>query len=143
MSKNYYFTLAKSFGMCNNWYNAFRGVAQFGRAPRSGRGGRKFKSCHLDHSCVEQCFSAATFLRNAQVKLNHRGVAQVVAHQTGGLGAASSSLVTPTIDSSYLKGFELFLFILKNGLNRAFSDFLRIFKSLSRILKMHRKMHQN
>ena len=25
-----------------------RGVAQFGRAPRSGRGGRKFKSCHLD-----------------------------------------------------------------------------------------------
>lgn len=26
----------------------YRGVAQFGRAPRSGRGGRKFKSCHLD-----------------------------------------------------------------------------------------------
>ena len=26
----------------------------------------------------------------------NRGVAQVVAHQTGGLGAASSSLVTPT-----------------------------------------------
>ena len=23
-------------------------MAQFGRAPRSGRGGRKFKSCHLD-----------------------------------------------------------------------------------------------
>ncbi len=26
-----------------------RGVAQFGRAPRSGRGGRKFESCHLDY----------------------------------------------------------------------------------------------
>lgn len=25
-----------------------RGVAQFGRAPRSGRGSRKFESCHLD-----------------------------------------------------------------------------------------------
>lgn len=40
--------------MCNN-INAkqnrceYRGVAQFGRAPRSGRGGRKFESCHLDH----------------------------------------------------------------------------------------------
>lgn len=34
------------------WYiiAAIRGVAQFGRAPRSGRGGRKFKSCHLDHA---------------------------------------------------------------------------------------------
>ena len=26
----------------------YRGVAQFGRAPRSGRGGRGFKSRHLD-----------------------------------------------------------------------------------------------
>ena len=26
-----------------------RGVAQFGRALRSGRRGRRFKSCHLDH----------------------------------------------------------------------------------------------
>ena len=26
----------------------FRGVAQFGRALRSGRRGRRFKSCHLD-----------------------------------------------------------------------------------------------
>lgn len=72
-----------------------------------------------------------------------RGVAQVVAHQTGGLGVASSSLVTPTINSSYLKGFELFLFIRKNGLNSAYSDFLRISKSLSRILKMHQNLHQN
>ena len=28
--------------------NTFRGVAQFGRALRSGRRGRKFESCHLD-----------------------------------------------------------------------------------------------
>ena len=27
----------------------YRGVAQFGRALRSGRRGRRFKSCHLDH----------------------------------------------------------------------------------------------
>ena len=26
-----------------------RGVAQFGRALRSGRRGRRFESCHLDH----------------------------------------------------------------------------------------------
>lgn len=67
----------------------------------------------------------------------------MVAHQTGGLGAASSSLVTPTTDSSYLKGFELFLFIHKNGLNRVFSEFLRIYKSLSRILKLHQKSNEN
>lgn len=53
------------------------------------------------------------------------------------------TLVTPTINSSYLKGFELFLFIRKNGLNSAYSDFLRISKSLSRILKMHQNLHQN
>ena len=27
----------------------YRDVAQFGRAPRSGRGSRRFESCHLDH----------------------------------------------------------------------------------------------
>ena len=30
-------------------YESHRGVAQFGRALRSGRRGRKFESCHLDH----------------------------------------------------------------------------------------------
>ena len=30
-----------------SWVN--RGVAQFGRALRSGRRGRKFESCHLDY----------------------------------------------------------------------------------------------
>ena len=29
-------------------YESHRGVAQFGRALRSGRRGRKFESCHLD-----------------------------------------------------------------------------------------------
>ena len=29
--------------------NKQRGVAQFGRALRSGRRGRRFDSCHLDH----------------------------------------------------------------------------------------------
>ena len=29
--------------------NLYRGVAQLGRALRSGRRSRRFKSCHLDH----------------------------------------------------------------------------------------------
>ena len=33
----------------NKIQNNYRDVAQFGRAPRSGRGSRKFESCHLDH----------------------------------------------------------------------------------------------
>lgn len=30
-------------------YRSYRDVAQFGRALRSGRRGRRFESCHLDH----------------------------------------------------------------------------------------------
>ena len=37
-----------------------RGVAQFGRALRSGRRGRRFKSCHLDHS--SEMLSAPTII---------------------------------------------------------------------------------
>ena len=52
----------------------YRGVAQFGRAPRSGRGGRKFKSCHLDQekagslTCfyfMPKCPQEPLFLNNA------------------------------------------------------------------------------
>ena len=32
---------------------SYRGVAQFGRALRSGRRGRRFKSCHLDQKTLE------------------------------------------------------------------------------------------
>ena len=38
-----------------------RGVAQFGRAPRSGRGGRKFKSCHLDQKGSRTFFRMSCF----------------------------------------------------------------------------------
>ena len=31
----------------------YRDVAQFGRALRSGRRGRRFESCHLDHEGLE------------------------------------------------------------------------------------------
>ena len=31
-------------------YFVIRGVAQFGRAPRLGRGGRRFESCRSDQS---------------------------------------------------------------------------------------------
>ena len=35
-----------------------------------------------------------------------RGVAQVVAHQTGGLGVASSSLVTPTKNEVFQRNLK-------------------------------------
>ena len=44
------------------------------------------------------------------LKENHRGVAQVVAHQTGGLGVASSSLVTPTTWSVQYETERSFVF---------------------------------
>ncbi len=34
--------------------SSYRGVAQFGRALRSGRRSRRFKSSHLDQTCGEQ-----------------------------------------------------------------------------------------
>ena len=34
--------------VCRLKSRSFRGVAQFGRAPGLGPGGRKFESCHLD-----------------------------------------------------------------------------------------------
>lgn len=42
------FGVYKTEKMCYNTLAMKRGVAQFGRAPRSGRGSRKFESCHLD-----------------------------------------------------------------------------------------------
>ena len=40
------------------WYNIIslrlRDVAQFGRALRSGRRGRRFESCHLDHEAHDR-----------------------------------------------------------------------------------------
>ena len=83
-------------------------MAQFGRAPRSGRGGRKFESCHLDQRGAGQM--PAPFQKKNK---SNRGVAQVVAHQTGGLGVASSSLVTPT--KKELRNSEA-LFIQSEGL---------------------------
>ncbi len=39
----------------------FRGVAQPGRAPRSGRGGRRFKSSHPD-TTLRRCLNIAFFI---------------------------------------------------------------------------------
>ena len=42
----------------------FRGVAQFGSALRSGRRGRRFESCHLDHIGAQvliQCLRSFSF----------------------------------------------------------------------------------
>ena len=52
-----------------------RGVAQFGRAPRSGRGGRKFKSCHLDQKEAGHSFrmSCLVFCLFARFELATRG----------------------------------------------------------------------
>ena len=46
-----------------------RGVAQFGRAPRSGRGGRKFKSCHLDQKeAAHSLECAASYLQDLNLR---------------------------------------------------------------------------
>ena len=56
----------------------YRGVAQFGRALRSGRRGRKFESCRLDF---------LYFTENA-------GIAQQVEHFTRNEGVVSSNLIS-------------------------------------------------
>ena len=45
----FFFSYILLFVACQCFNLIFRGVAQLGRALRSGRRGRKFKSCHLDH----------------------------------------------------------------------------------------------
>ena len=45
----FFFSYILLFVACQCLNLIFRGVAQLGRALRSGRRGRKFKSCHLDH----------------------------------------------------------------------------------------------
>ena len=79
-------------------------MAQFGRALRSGRRGRKFESCRLD-------FIFSLFLVNA-------GIAQSVEHFTRNEGVVSSSLISSsTLKSDVLseeKGSG-FLFIFKGG----------------------------
>ena len=51
------------------WQSRHRGVAQFGRAPRSGRGGRGFKSRHLDQRDAGLNFAlgSALFISSAQL----------------------------------------------------------------------------
>ena len=44
----FFFSYILLFVACQCFNLIFRGVAQLGRALRSGRRGRKFKSCHLD-----------------------------------------------------------------------------------------------
>ena len=65
------------------WQSRHRGVAQFGRAPRSGRGGRGFKSRHLDQRDAgsKVALGSALFISSAQLC-----VAQLCsAHRTRGL----------------------------------------------------------
>ena len=44
-----------------------RDVAQFGRALRSGRRGRRFKSCHPDHFSSTACISGCSAVGSARV----------------------------------------------------------------------------
>ena len=60
-------------------------MAQFGRALRSGRRGRKFESCRLD-------FIFSQFWLNA-------GIAQSVEHFTRNEGVVSSSLISSSTQS--------------------------------------------
>lgn len=66
------------------------------------------------------------------LKENHRGVAQVVAHQTGGLGVASSSLVTPT--KSRLKTC---FFILKCAICKDFGSLLSFVSKAKHLCAAH------
>ena len=59
------------------------------------------------------------------LKENHRGVAQVVAHQTGGLGVASSSLVTPTKKGGFPTVFFLYQKRLKRSIYAGLRHFLK------------------
>ncbi len=53
-NRRYRFSLVSAFRLAASarfvQLNRFRDVAQFGRALRSGRRGRRFKSCHLDQN---------------------------------------------------------------------------------------------
>ncbi len=51
-----FFLHAVVFYISSLIYRAYRGVAQFGRALRSGRRGRKFESCRLDS--IRACWSS-------------------------------------------------------------------------------------
>ena len=55
----------------------------------------------------------------------YRGVAQVVAHQTGGLGVASSSLVTPTKNDRH--SFECLSFLFEYNKTWTCETILQIF----------------
>lgn len=48
-----------------------RGVAQFGRALRSGRRGRRFKSCHLDHG-KNSLFMVSFYFLLSYIKIKSR-----------------------------------------------------------------------
>ena len=48
-----------------------RDVAQFGSAPRLGRGGRTFESCHPDHLKRSLCRLLFLYLGNRFVCINH------------------------------------------------------------------------
>ena len=51
-------------------YEIKRDVAQFGRAPRSGRGSRKFESCHLDQKTRGCLYGTLLFFINMAVMRN-------------------------------------------------------------------------
>lgn len=44
-------------------------MAQFGRAPRSGRGGRKFESCHLDQK-GQVLYLSFSYFKNTTNRIN-------------------------------------------------------------------------
>ena len=69
----------------------------------------------------------------------HRGVAQVVAHLTGGQGVASSSLVTPTNRAAFCRPMLFSCNYAKNRIDtrlfeNAKSD-MKLYKAFSKLLK--------
>lgn len=50
-----------------------RGVAQLGRAPALGAGGRRFKSCHPDHKDLKRAGDPARFFMSI---MEYKGISQ-------------------------------------------------------------------
>ncbi len=74
-----------------------RDVAQLGRAPGLGPGGRRFESCHPDHFCNFQSDHIGTWL-------------SLVEHLVWDQGVAGSNPVVPTTKKDLQKGLFFMAF---------------------------------
>ena len=118
----FFFSYILLFVACQCFNLIFRGVAQLGRALRSGRRGRKFKSCHLDHKKEipnERYFffiyqyEQDLNLRQASPNSTSKSEVRIWEKQSGGLFRRRlvQFCVTSTIKKRYqMKGISFFIY---------------------------------